>query len=80
MNEQEYIARVDELAYDIYMCLLTGLPVNVFHESELMTLIEPADLSIMQVCPNLYNLTQYFLDNGIGEAWNIGNCLVGMPR
>lgn len=80
VNEQEYIVRVDELAYDIHMCLLTGLPVNVLHESELMALIEPANLSIMQMCPNLYALTRYFLDNGIDDAWNIGNMLVGIPR
>lgn len=72
----EAAKEIDELAYDILMSLKTGLVVNVVNEYKLCSYIEGCDLSIMRHCPNLRELTEYFLDNGIDGAWNIGNMLL----
>lgn len=76
---QEIADEINELAYDILMCLRTGLPVNTINEYKLSCLLDDCDvdLSIMQCCPHLRELTEYFLDNGIDGAWNIGNMLIG---
>lgn len=69
--------RIDELAYDIVMCLRCGMPVNVLHEYELLAMLDNGSLDLVNICPHLRELTEYFLDNGIEDAWNVGNALIG---
>lgn len=74
---EEELHEIDELSYDIVMCLRTGLPVNTVNEYKLVCLLEDADLSLACSCPNLRELIEYFLDNGIDGAWNLGNMILG---
>lgn len=73
----EELAEVDELSYDVLMCLRTGMPVNAINEYKLSCLLDGGDLSIIRLCPHLGELVEYFFDNGIDRAWNVGNMLVG---
>lgn len=74
---QDMLDEMDELAYDVLMCLRTGIVVSVASEYRLCAYLEGYDLSVMQHCPNLRELTEYFLAHGIDGAWNIGNMLIG---
>lgn len=76
MYLDEELAAIDELSYDILMSLRTGLPVSTINEYKLMCLLEDGDLSVTHRCPNLFDLIEYFLDNGTDRAWNLGNMLI----
>lgn len=82
MMERQYsaeeLAEVDELSYDVLMCLRTGMPVNAINEYKLSCLLDDGDLSLIRSCSHLGELVEYFLDNGIDRAWNVGNMLVGL--
>lgn len=74
---EQVLSEIDDLSYDILMCLRTGLPVSTINEYKLSSYLDGADMSVFSVAPHLRELSEYFLDNGIDGAWNIGNLLIG---
>lgn len=79
MTDSNFLKTIDDLAYDILMCLKTDMPVDVANEWKLVDMLDGGNLDIMYESKNLRLLTEYFLDNGYDQAWNIGNMLVGVP-
>lgn len=79
MTDSNFLKTIDDLAYDILMCLKTDMPVDVANEWKLVNMLDGGNLDIMYESKNLRLLTEYFLDNGYDQAWNIGNMLVGVP-
>lgn len=79
MTDSDFLKAIDDLAYDILMCLKTDMPVDVANEWKLVDMLDGGNLDIMYESKNLRLLTEYFIDNGYDRAWNIGNTLVGAP-
>lgn len=72
------IQLVNNLSYSIRMSCQTGVPVNRTQEAQLVALVDDCGVSLSE-SQELKKLTQYFLDHGYDDAWNIGNLLIGPP-